>query len=64
MAILLLTGNWAMTQIINNFHLSIHEAHLFIAYFTGWSKLIITLFFLFPALALHWTVHSLKKTNK
>lgn len=60
---LLLNNVWAVNIIINNFHLIRAEAYFLIAYFIGWAKMIVILFFLFPALALHWTGNCLKKSQ-
>lgn len=62
-AIFLLQNNtWAVNVIVYNFHITPSEANFLIAYFIGWSKMIIILFFLIPALVFHWTGHSIKKT--
>lgn len=62
-AFLLLNNTWTVNIIVNNFHLIRPEAYFLIAYFIGWAKMIIILFFLFPALALHWTGHSIKNSQ-
>lgn len=62
--LLLFNNEWVINYIVNTFHITGHEVNLLIAYFIGWTKMIIILFFLIPALALHWTGHSLKRANK
>lgn len=60
-AFLLFNHEWTI-KIINHFWgLPRAEINFLIAYFIGWSKMIIILFFLIPAFALHWTGHSLKE---
>lgn len=49
-----LNNAWVVNTITANFHLTWTEANFLIAYFMGWTKMITILFFLFPALALHW----------
>lgn len=65
LAVVLLVFNnaWVMNTIMNTFHLAPTEINFLIAYFIGSSKMIIILFFLFPALALHWTGYNLKKAE-
>ncbi len=60
----LLNNGWSVSFIANIYHISKPEVNLLIAFFIGSTKTIIVLFFLLPALALHWTRHSLKKTKK
>ena len=57
---LLLNNEWSIHIITNTFHISRAETNFLIADFVGWSKMFLVFFSLLPALALHWTGHSLK----
>lgn len=58
----LLYNAWSVNIVMINFHITWAEANFLIAYFIGWTKMIIILFFLFPALALHWQGSKLMET--
>lgn len=60
----LLNNVWAVNIIVNNFHMIRAEVYFLIAYFIGWAKMVLIMFFLMPALALQWTGYSLKEDNK
>lgn len=51
-------------MVMVNFHTTWAEANFLIAYFMGWTKLIIIMFFLFPALALHWQGRTLMDSKE
>lgn len=50
----LLNNARVVNIIMANFHITWAETNFLIAYFMGWTKIIVIMFFLFPALALHW----------
>lgn len=60
----LLNNTWVVNIIMANFHITWAETNFLIAYFMGWTKMIIVLFFLFPALALHWQGTKLMDTEE
>lgn len=45
------------------FNVEKHEIILLMVYFISWIKVILFYFFLIPALALHWTANTMKKSS-
>lgn len=54
---------WAINYVGTMFNITSNESSFLIAYFLGWMKTISLMFFLVPALALHWTGHNIKIAN-
>lgn len=62
--LLLFYNEWVINLIIHIYNLTIPQINLLIAFFIGWTKMIIIFLFLIPAIGLHWTGNSLKRAQK